>query len=154
MFLAGLESGMLAALAFLVWMGATAKYQQRSFWTSENLMASVFYGSGAIRGGLASTTFSGLALYLVLYSLLGAAFAAAMQDRLPRSRLTLAGILFGLCWYSLSFHLIWSNLAPLVTLLHVESPTMWGHAIYGAVLAQYPVCAPRAPRPETPAPPA
>ena len=102
-------------------------------------MASVFYGGEAIRAGLASTTFSGLALYLLLYSLLGALFAAAFRNRLSRLRLTLAGILFGLGWYFLSFRLIWSAIAPLVTLLHIESTTMWGHAIYGALVARYPL---------------
>jgi hypothetical protein len=158
MFLAGLEAGLPASAAFLLWMGATASLAHRSFWTSENLMASVFYGGDAIRGGLVATTFSGLALYLLLYSLLGGAFAAALRDRLPRLRLTLAGILFGLCWYSLSFGVIWRSLAPLVTALHIENPTMWGHALWGALLARYPLYAARwqppgqAPSPETPPP--
>jgi hypothetical protein len=141
MFLAGLEAGMLAALCFLAWMGATAVLAHRSFWTSENLLASVFYGGDAIRGGLGASTFSGLALYLLLYSLLGGVFAMAIGDRLPRLRLTLVGVLFGLCWYSLSFRLIWKSVAPLVALLHIASPTIWGHAIYGALLARYPVYA-------------
>jgi hypothetical protein len=142
-FLAGLEAGMLAALCFLAWMGATAVLAHRGFWTSENLMASVFYGGDAIRGGFAATTFSGLALYLLLYSLVGGAFAAAVRNRLPRLRLTLAGVLFGLCWYWLSFRLIWRSVAPLVTLLHIEGPTIWGHALYGALLARYPAYAAR-----------
>jgi len=78
-------------------------------------------------------------LLLVLYSLLGALFAAAFRNRLSRLRLTLAGILFGLCWYFLSFRLIWSSVAPLITSLHIVRTTMWGHAIYGALLARYPV---------------
>lgn len=140
-FLAGLEAGLIAALVFLAWMSVTAILEHRSFWTPENLMASVFYGGAAIRGGLASTTFAGLALCLLLYSLLGALFAAAFRNRLSRLRLTLAGILFGLCWYFLSFRLIWSSVAPLIPLLHIVPTTMWGHAIYGALLARYPVYA-------------
>jgi hypothetical protein len=151
-FLAGLEAGMVATLCFLAWMGATAVLAHRSFWTSENLMASLFYGGDAIRGGWAATTCSGLALYLLLYSLLGGVFAAAVRNRLPRLRLTLAGILFGLCWYSLSFRLVWKNVAPLVTLLHIERPTIWGHAIYGALLARYPVYAARWRKPAQAAP--
>ncbi len=143
MFLSGLEAGLIASAAYLFWMGATASLAHRTFWTSENLMATVFYGGDAIRPGLAATTFSGLAVYLLLYTVLGGAFAAVLRDRLPRFRLTLAGILFGLCWYSVSFGLIWRSLAPLVTLLHVETPTMWGHAIWGALLARYPVYAAR-----------
>jgi hypothetical protein len=103
----------------------------------------VFYGGDAIRSGFAATTFSGLALYLLLYSLLGGVFAAAFGNRLVRLRLTLAGILFGLCWYYLSFRVIWKSVAPLVFLLHIETPTMWGHVIYGALLARYPVYAAR-----------
>jgi hypothetical protein len=153
MFLAGLEAGMLAVLCFLAWMGATAVFAHRSFWTSENLMASVFYGGDAIRSGLAATTFSGLALYLLLYSLLGGAFAAALGNRLPRLRLTLAGVLFGVCWYWLSFRLIWRSVAPLVTLLHIESPTILGHVLYGALLARYPLYAARWQAPAQASPP-
>jgi len=141
--LAGLEAGLVAALCFLAWMGATAVLQRRGFWTAENLMASVFYGGSAIRRGFGASTFSGIALYVALYSLLGAGFAAASRSRLPRLRTTLAGILFGIGWYYLSFHVIWRAVAPLVTLLHVERMTLWGHAIYGAMLGRYPVYAAR-----------
>jgi hypothetical protein len=141
--LAGLQAGMAGAFVYLAWMGTTATLEHQSFWTPENLLATVFYGGEAIRAGLGSTTFSGLALYLLLYSLLGALFATAFRNRLSRLSLTLAGMLCGLCWYFLSFHLIWSAIAPLVTLLHVERTTLWGHAIYGALLARYPMYAAR-----------
>src|SRR4051794_36188185 len=84
--LAGLQGGMLGVLCMLVWLGISATWQQRSFWTAENLMASVFYGNRAIRSGFAGETLSGLAMYVVLYSLLGALFAALVRDRLPRVR--------------------------------------------------------------------
>ena len=80
---------------------------------------------------------SGLALYILLYSLLGALFAVAFGNRLAAVRLTLVGILFGLSWYYLSFRVAGKAAAPLVVLLHAERPTMWGHAIYGALLARY-----------------
>ncbi|HUP04237.1 MAG TPA: DUF6789 family protein [Bryobacteraceae bacterium] len=150
MSLAGLQSGMAGALCYLAWMGAASKYEQSSFWTSENLMASVFYGGDAIRGRFTSSTLSGLALYLLLYSLLGAGFAAAFQDRMPRPRLALCGILFGLGWYWISFGMLWKYAAPLIPLLHAERPTVWGHMLYGAVLARYPRYLPRARAPEPP----
>jgi hypothetical protein len=143
LFLAGLEAGMIASLCYLAWMGGTAVLQRRSFWTAENLMASVFYGDSAIRRGFGTITISGIALYVGLYSLLGAMFAMAARDRMPRLRLTLSGILFGIGWYYLSFHLIWKGVAPLVPLLHVEGTTLWGHAIYGAMLGRYPAFAAR-----------
>jgi hypothetical protein len=60
-----------------------------------------------------------------------------------RLRLTLTGILFGIGWYYLSFHGLWKAAAPLVALLHVESVTLWGHLLYGAMLGRYPAYAAR-----------
>ncbi len=136
--LAGLEAGMMGALLLLGWMGIASVWHRRSFWTSENLMASVFYGSDAIRGGFNGRTVSGLALYLLIYSILGAFFASAVQTRLPRFRTALLGVLFALSWYYLSFHAIWKAAAPLITRLHMEAPTIWGHVLYGAMLGGYP----------------
>ena len=131
----------------LAWMGASAVWQRRSFWTPENLMASVFYGNAAIRRGFAASTVSGLALYVFLYSLLGAGFAMAVAGRLPRLRLALASILFALCWYYAAFHLAAKTISPLVALLDTERTTFLGHAIYGALLARFPMYLPHAGEP-------
>src|SRR5438067_13880891 len=102
-FFAGLQAGMLGICWMLAWLGVSAKWQQRSFWTSENLMASVFYGSASIRRGFAARTLSGLALYLLVYSLLGALLAWLVRDRLTRLRALLLSVLFALGWYYLSY---------------------------------------------------
>ena len=119
-FLAGLEAGMLGALCLLAWLGVSAVWMGRGFWTAANLMASVFYGAGAIRAGFSGSTLSGVALYLLLYSLLGALFAMALQTRMPRLRLTLVSILFAIFWYYLSFGVLWRAAAPL--LAHCTTP--------------------------------
>jgi len=153
-FLAGLQAGMVGVWWMLAWMGASAVWQRRSFWTPENLMASVFYGNAAIRRGYAASTVSGLALYVLLYSLLGAGFAMAVAGRLSRPRLALASIVFALCWYYVAFHLVAKAVSPLVALLDAERTTILGHAIYGALLARFPVYLPRtAPPPAGMAPP-
>jgi len=141
--LAGLQAGMLGVCWMLAWLGISAKWQLRSFWTAENLMASVFYGDRAIRAGFAGRTLSGLALYLLLYSSLGALFAFLVADRLPRLRILLASVLFAMCWYYLSFQLLWKSVMPLVALLHSAPPTALGHVIYGTVLGRYPVYLPK-----------
>ena len=143
-FLAGLQAGMVGVWWMLAWMGASAVWQRRSFWTPENLMASVFYGNAAIRRGFAASTVSGLALYVLLYSLLGAGFAMAVAGRLPRPRLALASVAFALCWYYAAFHLAAKTVWPLVVLLDTERTTFLGHALYGALLARFPVYLPRA----------
>ena len=112
-------------------------------------MASVFYGNAAIRRGFAAGTVSGLALYVLLYSLLGAGFAMAVGGRLPRLRLALASIVFALCWYYAAFHLAAKALSPQIALLDAERTTVLGHVIYGALLARFPSYLPH-----TAAPPA
>jgi hypothetical protein len=138
-FLAGLQAGMLGVLWMLAWLGISAAWQQRSFWTAENLMASAFFGAEAIHRGFAFQTLSGLALYLALYSLLGGLLALLLRDRLPRLRTLLISIAFAIGWYYLSFHLIWKSIMPLVALLHVERSTVLGHLVYGTILGRYPV---------------
>jgi len=137
--LAGLQAGTLGVGWMLAWLGMSSVWQRRSFWTPENLMASTFYGNGAIHEGFAFSTVSGIALYLLIYSSLGALFAIATRDRMTRSRLLLASVVFGLSWYYLSFRVIWKAVSPLITLLHVERSTMFGHLIYGLALSRYPV---------------
>ena len=146
-FLAGLQAGMLGVWWMLAWMGASAVWQRGSFWTPENLMASVFYGNAAIRWGFSAGTVSGLALYVLLYSLLGAGFAMAVAGRLPRSRLPLASMAFALCWYYAAFHLAAKAAWPLVALLDTERTTVLGHLLYGALLARFPAYLPHAAAP-------
>lgn len=146
---------MLGVLAMLAWLGVSAEWQRRSFWTSENLMATVFYGNQAIRAGFAGRTLSGLAVYLLLYSLLGGFLAWAVRDRVARIRVLLVSVAFALVWYYLSYRVLWKAMAPLIALLHVERATVLGHLVYGTVLARYPVYLPppAAPAPPEPLPP-
>jgi hypothetical protein len=141
--LAGLQASMLGVWWMLAWMGASAVWERRSFWTPENLMASVFYGNAAILPGFASSTVSGLALYVLLYSLLGAGFAMAVGGRLPRPRLALASIAFARCGYYVAFHLVAKAVWPPIALLDAERTTVLGHVIYGALLARFPVYLPQ-----------
>ena len=143
--LAGLQAGMVGVLLMLAWLGTDAVWQQRSFWTAENLMASVFYGTRSIHSGFASRTLPGVALYLVLYSLLGALVAVVVRNRLRRPRTMLLCIVLALVWYYASFRWIWERVMPLVALLHAERPTVLGHLIYGLWLGRYPAYIGRAP---------
>jgi hypothetical protein len=137
--LAGLQTGMLGVCFMLAWLGISAEWQRRSFWTAENLMASVFYGSESVHSGFAGRTLSGLAVYLLLYSALGAIFVLIVHRRLPARRALLASVLFAIAWYYVAFRWIFQGVLPLVALLHAERPTMIGHLIYGTFLSRYPV---------------
>jgi len=144
-FLAGLQAGMIAVCCMLAWMGMAALWEQRSFWTSENLMASICYGEAAIHTGFAFSTVSGIAVFLIVYSLLGAAFASAIGGRLTRWGTVLVGILFAVSWYYLWYRTIGKTAMPLVALLHAERPTLFGHVVFGALLARFHSYLPRQP---------
>lgn len=142
---------MLGVLWMLAWMGVNAKWEQRSFWTPENLFATAFYGGSAIQWGFAMSTVSGLALYLLLYSLLGAAFATVVRNRLSHIGVLMAAVLFGAVWYFASFRWMWKTAMPLAFLLHSEHATFLGHLIYGTFLGRFPVYL--KPRPAAPSVP-
>jgi hypothetical protein len=151
-FLAGLQAGTLGALWMLVWLGLSSTLLRHGFWMPENLLAAGFLGRSEIPSDFTAATFTGIALYLLIYSLLGALFAMAVGDRVRPARRALLSILFALAWYYLSFHLIWKSLMPMVYLLQPERPALIAHMIYGAILTRFPTYyfppSPAAPSPE------
>ena len=151
-FLAGLQAGMIGICWMLAWLGLSAIGRRRSFWTAENLMASVFHGNAAIRRGFGPSTVSGIALYLLIYSLLGALFAMAARNRFTGLGTVLLGVVFSLGWYCLWFRALGQTAMPLVWLLHAESSTAFGHVIFGAMIARFPAYLPKGELPPTAAP--
>ena len=133
---------MIAICWMLVWLGLSAKGLRRSFWTAENLMATVFHGDAAIRRGFGFSTLSGLALYLLIYSLLGALFAMGARNRFTGFGTLLLGMLYSMGWYFLWFRTLGQSLMPLVWLLHAANSTVFGHLIFGASIARFPAYLP------------
>ena len=50
----------------------------------------------------------------------------------------LAAVVFALSWHYLWFHALGKTVMPLVTQLHIERPTVFGHVIFGAFTARFP----------------
>jgi hypothetical protein len=148
--LAGLQGGMVGALWMLGWFGLSDAWQRRSFWTSENLFASAFYGSAAIRRGFSGSTFAGLALYLLIYSSLGALIALTLRHEARTARIVLVCLFAPLLWYYATYQWLWKIGMPMVALLHPERPTILGHLIYGVWLSRFRLYLPgRTPETET-----
>lgn len=147
--LAGFQAGMVAALAMLAWLGLASVWYRRSFWTTANLMASNFYGEAALGRHSFFRSLSGLALYLIFYSLLGALFAFLVSGRAGRLRTVLLGILAGLAWYYLWWGWLWKTVNWIIALYTHDGPMLAGHVLYGALLARFPKYLPRE---EAPAP--
>jgi len=136
--LAGLQAGMLGALWMLAWLGVSSAWQNRGFWNPENLFATAFYGGDAVRSDFVVKTLPGLALYLLVYSLLGGIFALALRARVESGRLMLLGLAYSLGWFFLSFHALWKSALPLVYLLYPDRPMLIGHLIYGVCIGRFP----------------
>jgi hypothetical protein len=137
--LAGMEGGTVGVLWMLAWLGLSSVWQQRSFWSPENLMATAFDRNATLAPVFNWATCAGLALYVIIYSLLGAAFAAIVRTRVPRKRIMLFAVVFALLWYYFSFRWLFKFALPLVALLHVEHSTLVGHLLYGTMLGRYPL---------------
>jgi hypothetical protein len=138
-FLAGLEGGTVGVLWMLTWLGVSSVWQQRSFWAPENLMATAFDRNSTLAPVFTWSTCGGLALYVLVYSLLGAAFASVLRDRVPQRRVMLIAVIFAVAWYYFSFRWTFKFTLPLVALLHVEHTTLVGHLLYGTILGRYPL---------------
>ena len=80
-------------------------------------------GDTAIRRGFASSTPSGLALYLLAYSLQGGLFASLIRARFTSLGTVRLGVLFSVGWYCLWFRPLVRTLTPLAWLLHAENNT-------------------------------
>jgi len=139
LFLAGLQTGLLAVIVMLAWLGASAMWNGRTFWTAPNQMASIFHGNDAISGRFSSTTPSGIAVYVIAYTLLGAIFAVLVPRRLTVFGDMLFGVLIAIGWYWLWFRALGPTVMPLVWMLHSERSVTFGHVIYGVLLARYPL---------------
>lgn len=135
--LAGLETGVVAALAMLVWLGVSELWYRKTFWNTPNLLAATFYGESALRNRFTVHTFSGLALFFLIYGSLGMLFGLVMQDRRRSLRLTCIGILSALAWYYLVFGWAGKNWDPLLVLYTNDRPMFAGHVLYGMLLGRY-----------------
>jgi hypothetical protein len=138
-FLAGLQAGTIGICWTLAWMGFSAAVQGRSFWTAENLMATVLQRSGTVSHGFGAGTVRGLAVYLLAYSLFGAAFASAVGERFTGAMRVLLGVVVSVGWYCLWFRMWGQTAMPLVWLLHAERATEFGHVIFGILVARFPM---------------
>jgi hypothetical protein len=138
-FLAGLEGGTVGVLWMLTWLGVSSVWQQRSFWAPENLMATAFDRNSTLAPVFTWATCGGLALYVLIYSLLGAGFSSVLRGRVPPRRVMLLAVMFAIVWYYFTFRWTFKFALPLVALLHVEHATLVGHLLYGTILGRYPV---------------
>ncbi len=121
----------------LAWLGVSASWLRRSFWTSEDLLATAFYGDAAVQRGFVPGSVSGAAIYILIYTALGGLFAVLFHAQERQVRVLLLSLAFSMGWYYLSFHVLYRSVLPLVYLLHAERPMVLGHLVYGTFLSRF-----------------
>jgi hypothetical protein len=135
--LGGLQAGVLGALIMLACLMAVSILDRRSPWLVPNLFASVFFGSDVYLNRFLHTSWSGLALILAIYGMLGAIWGAIWRDQ-PARWIAFYGALFGLAVYYVSFHFVWKRISPMMFLYAPNRQLELGHIIWGMVLAKSP----------------
>lgn len=140
--LAGLQAGVIGALALVACVMAGSVFEGRSIWVVPNLFATTFYGSEVYRNRLLHTSWTGVALIVGIYGVLGAIWGCIWRDDRKRW-LRLYGVLAGLGVYFVFFDYFWRHINPLITLYAPDRQLQLGHVLWGLVLARSPLYARR-----------
>jgi hypothetical protein len=140
--LAGLEAGVLGALLMVACLMIGSLWNGRSIWVGPNLFATTFFGSEVYRNQLLRTSWTGVALIVAIYGLLGILWGCVWRDERKRW-LRVYGAVTGLCVYYLLYDLVWRHVNPLIPLYAPDRQLQLGHLLWGIVLASSPAFARR-----------
>jgi hypothetical protein len=136
--LAGLQAGVLGALVLVACLMVGSLWDGRSIWVVPNLFATTFFGSDVYRNQLLRTSWTGIALTVVVYAALGAFWGCIWRDQ-RKPWLGLYGAVAGICVYFLFYGALWRHVNPLVTLYAPDRQLQLGHVLWGIVLARAPL---------------
>lgn len=135
--LAGIHAGVLAGVAILVWMVLISLIAGESAWRIPNLLASVFYGPQALRGGFGRVTLAGISLHLLQCALAAVVFSVWMPEA-PYRRTLLVSLLYAaaLAWTANSF--VWKSLYSFLPSLMPAAAVWTGFGLFGLFLSFVP----------------
>jgi hypothetical protein len=136
--LAGLQAGVLGALALFACLMIGSLWNGRSIWVVPNLFATTFFGGNAYRNQLLRTSWTGVALIVAIYGGLGAMWGCIWRDK-TKPWLRLYGAIAGLVVYFLFHAYLWKELNPLISLYAPDRQFELGHVLWGIVLARSPL---------------
>jgi hypothetical protein len=140
--LAGLQAGVLGAILIVACLMIGSLWNGRSIWVVPNLFATTFYGSDVYRDQMLRTSWTGIALIVAIYGLLGVLWSCIWRDERGRW-IGLYGAIAGLCVYFLFYDFLWRHINPLITLYAPDRQLQTGHLLWGFVLARSPLYARR-----------
>jgi hypothetical protein len=140
--MAGLQAGVLGALLIVACLMIGSLWNGRSIWVAPNLFATTFFGSDAYRNQFLRTSWTGVALIVAVYGLLGVLWGCIWRDERNRW-LGWYGAIAGLGVYYILYHFLWRHVNPLITLYAPDRQLEVGHLLWGIVLARSPLFARR-----------
>ena len=135
--LAGLQAGVVGALAMLACLALGSLWNRRSVWVGPNLFATSFYGAGVYYNHYARTAWAGIALLVVVYGALGLLWGCAWRDD-QKPMLAIYGALVGMLVYFILFDFVWKRVNGLVVLYAPSAQLEVGHAVWGMILSRSP----------------
>jgi hypothetical protein len=134
---AGLDTGLVGAVALLAWFAAGSHFSGGLWFSRLNLAAAPFYGDLVFASGAGWHTAVGAAHLLLIYSLLGAAYGL-----LPASREGWLNLMTAVGFAGL-IHLcadawLWKRLHPFAHPYYAPLAIAPGHLIFGFFLWRFP----------------
>lgn len=135
--LAGLQAAVFGSLLLLACLMIGSLWNGRSIWVVPNLFATTFFGSEVYRNQLLRASWTGVALIVAAYGLLGVLWGCIWRDERKRW-LGFYGAVTGLCVYFLFYDFLWLHVNPLVTLYAPDRQLQFGHVLWGIALARSP----------------
>ena len=135
--LAGLQAGVLGAIAMIALLMLSNLLQRESPWLTPNLFATAFFGSFAYVNRFTATSWSGVALIVAIYGILGMLWGCVIRDR-TRGFLALYGAIFGIVVYWIFMHIVWNRVDPLLVLYAPNRQLQAGHILWGMMLSRSP----------------
>ncbi len=138
---AGLEAGVLGGLLLLVWLFLVADWRRQTPWSVLNLFGGAFYPDLVFRVDFSSATLPGLAIALFSSGCVGAIFGATVAPMASTRRRALFGLLIALCWYYLSFSLIWKRHNPALFYYGGRDVFLIAYLLFGVILGLQPYLA-------------
>jgi hypothetical protein len=136
--LAGLQAGIVGVIWMFAWFVVVALWSDSGIWSVSNLFSTIFYGDYAYQNEFLRTTWSGTAVIVVVYGLIGILWGCVWKDR-RRPLLSVYGALTGLAVYYFLFNFVWPHADPLIPLYAPVRQLQIAHIIWGAALAKSPV---------------
>ena len=137
--LAGLETGVLAGSAVLLYWILATTLSGEGPWAILNLIGSTFFPARALSAGFSHASVSGAALHVLLSGVVGVVASLLLILYVARPVRSLwVGMLIGVIWYLAAFLWIWPLLSSAVV-TYAPRPTMLvGHVLFGLGLGLYP----------------